>query len=124
MLAITGGYIGLRTYGYRPPTTSFSVGAAGNGVPRPSTAKRITVRASTPSPAASSAAPTPRSASGAPRPSQPVSQYGTRPPITPGCPTRNTRVPTAAPPRVMAGEYGDQPRRSPDPPPSPGPSPG
>ena len=78
-------------------------GAAGNGVPRPSTAKRITVCARTPTPAMSSAAPATCNASGAPKPSQlPVIQYGTRPPITPGCPTANTTLATAAPVLVIA----------------------
>jgi hypothetical protein len=79
------------------------VGAAGNGVPRPSTAKRITVWARTPEPAASNAAPATCSASGGSEPSQPVSQYGTRTPITPGSPTVNTKLPTAAPPLVTTG---------------------
>src|SRR3954452_23507533 len=62
----------------------------------------MTECASTATPAASSAAPATCSASGAPEPSQPlVIQYGTRPPITPGCATANTRLPIAAPRLVM-----------------------
>jgi hypothetical protein len=101
MVDTTARYMGLRTYRYRPPTTSRWVGATGAGVPEPSATKRTNACTSTTTPAASSTAPATRSGTQAQdgcgwRTRQPVSHQGTRPATTPGASTKNTTLTAAA----------------------------
>src|SRR4051794_21325299 len=102
---MTATYIGLRTWRYRPPTTSRSVGATGAGVPAPSTTKRAKACSSAATPATTSAAPRMTSQVGGSFERQPVSSHGTTPPMTPGATTRNTRLPRAAL-RLRTGPLG------------------
>src|SRR5262245_49991208 len=97
-------YIGLRTWRYRPVTTSRSGGAMGAGVPRPWRAKRAKESSKTGSPAAISRAPSTRNptkptSGGATR--QPEIQNGTNTTKVPGATTRNRTDPTTAAARCM-----------------------
>src|SRR5262245_37643 len=99
MTVTTARYIGLRTWRYRPPTTSDSVGATGAGVPDPSVTKRAKAITSTAAPAATRATPSPRSGAATDPPErQSVSSQGMAPATTPGATTKN-----AAAPRVASG---------------------
>src|SRR5690242_10136920 len=88
--------MGLRTHRYRPPTTSFSVGAAGEGVPAPSATNRANARSRTASPAASSSPPATRTGGHQGAARQPVIQYGSTPTTSPGATSRNSRLPATA----------------------------
>src|SRR6516165_2583487 len=104
MTASTARYMGLRTYRYSPRTTRCSVGAAGAGVPRPSSANCANDPSSVAAPAAISSPPATRTGTGHPPPCcQPVSHQGTSPATTPGATTRKPALPAMAAAFVRIG---------------------
>src|SRR5437588_731229 len=103
MTTRTATYMGFRTQRYRPRTTSSSVGAAGEGVPRPSTTNWTKAHTSPAAPITIKHEPTTSAAFGEEDPPVPrPTSTGPRPATKPGTVTKNNAAPRLASARFMS----------------------